>query len=116
MDYNKYLYEQKAKAKKIRAKKTKLKEFRLGPNTSDGDIQIRIERGKEFLQQGNMVKYTVKFKRRENLFPEQGITKLKIIESELASCSRIDTPIKRMGNMMYIVLSPASTKGTQQNG
>lgn len=111
MDYNKFLYEQKSKAKKTKSKKTDLKEFQLGPNTGEGDLQIRIDRGRKFLEAGNVVKYTVKFKGRENLFPEQGLTKLKIVESELSDISRVDQPPKKLGSIMSMVLTPLGNKG-----
>ena len=107
MDYNKYLYEQKSKAKKTKTKKTELKEFKLGPNTGEGDLRVRIDRGREFLKQGNMVKYTVKFKGRANLHPEFGETKLKIIESELSDISRVDKPPRKMGSLLSMTLIPA---------
>jgi translation initiation factor IF-3 len=106
IDYNKYLYDQKAKAKKSRTKKVDLKEFKIGPNTSEGDLRVRIDRGKEFLSQGNVVKYTVVFKGREAAFPEIGKTKLKIIESELSEVGKSDGDVKHMGKIMMLTISP----------
>ena len=106
IDYNKYLYDQKAKLKKTKTKKVDLKEFKIGPNTSEGDMRVRIDRGKEFLNQGNVVKYTVVFKGREAAFPEIGKTKLKIIESELSEVAKPDGEIRHMGKIMSLVLSP----------
>lgn len=106
MDYNKYLYDQKVKLKKNKTKKTDIKEFKIGPNTSEGDLRVRIDRGKEFLNQGNVVKYTVVFKGREVAFPEIGKTKLKIIESELSEVSKPEGEIKLMGKIMTLTLSP----------
>lgn len=106
IDYNKYLYDQKAKAKKSKTKKVDLKEFKIGPNTSEGDLRVRIDRGKEFLSQGNVVKYTVVFKGREAAFPEIGKTKLKIIESELSEVGKPDGDVKHMGKIMMLTISP----------
>ena len=106
MDYNKYMYDQKAKLKKSKTKKTDIKEFKIGPNTSEGDLRVRIDRGKEFLNQGNVVKYTVVFKGREVAFPEIGKTKLKIIESELSEVSKPEGIIRLMGKIMTLTLSP----------
>jgi translation initiation factor IF-3 len=107
MDYNKYLYEQKAKSKQTKTKKTEMKEFQLGPTTGEGDLKLRIERGRKFLLDGNVVKYTVKFRGRAKLFPELGETKLKIIESELADVSRVEKPAKLLGNIMTMTLAPS---------
>ena len=106
LDYKKYLFEQKSKLKKNKQKKTELKEFQLRPNTGEGDIKIRVDRAREFLQQGNMVKFTVKFKGREITFPEIGTNKLKVIESELADVSQVETPAKLLGKQMSITLMP----------
>ncbi len=106
IDYNKYQYDQKAKEKKARPKKTTIKEFKLTPKISEGDLQLRIRRGKEFLEVGNMVKYTVRFKGRERKYPEIGETKLKIIESELTEVARIEKPAKMLGYTMSMTLMP----------
>lgn len=107
MDYNKYLYEQKSKTKQAKVKKTEMKEFQLGPHTGEGDLKVRIERGRKFLQDGNVVKYTVKFRGRAKLFPEIGETKLKIIESELSDVSRVEKPAKLLGHLMSMTLAPS---------
>lgn len=106
LDHSKYLYEQKAKLKKSKPKKTDLKELQLRPNIGEGDLKMRIERGKEFLAGGNMVKYTVKFKGREKKYPEIGRTKLKIVESELAAVSQVERENAYAGGTISIVLMP----------
>jgi len=107
MDYNKYLYDQKSKAKKSKTKKTDLKEFQFGSNIGEGDLKVRIDRGREFLKEGNMVKYTVKFKGRANLHPTIGMTKLKIIESELSDVSKVEKEPRKMGSLLSMTLIPA---------
>lgn len=109
-DYNKFLYEQKSKAKKTKIKKAELKEFKLGPAIGDGDLSIRIARGKEFLLDGNVVKYTVVFKGGEKAHPEVGFTKLKIVESELMECGKIEKLPAYQGGIMSMTLTPKSKK------
>ena len=106
MDFNKYAYELKTRQKKTKSKKSELKEFQLSPTTAEGDLNMRIARGKEFLAQGNMVKYTVKFKGRENKYPQQGEIKLKIIESELSGVAKIDRPAKKIGSTLSVTFVP----------
>lgn len=101
-DYNKFLYEQNSKQKKTKAKKSELKEFIFGPHIGEGDIRIRIDRGRKFIEDGDMVKYTIKFQGRQAAYPEIGMTKLKIIESELADIARTEGPIKHVGKFMSI--------------
>lgn len=109
-DYNKYLYEQNAKAKKTRVKKSELKEFVFGPHIGEGDLNIRIKRGKEFLADGHMVKYTVKFAGRQILYPAIGETKLKIVESELADTAKVESPIKLNEKFMSITFVAKKAK------
>ena len=108
VDYNKYAFEQKAKLKKqSKSKKTVLKEFIFGPNIGEGDLRQRIERGRGFLESGNMVKYSVQFKGRQNAYPEFGVTKLKIVESELADVSKATNEPEMKGNLLSLKLIPA---------
>ena len=108
VDYNKYIYEQKGKLKKTKTKKTELKEFTMSPNISEGDLNVRIRRGKEFLEDGNMVKYTVKFKGREATYPERGEIKIKIIESELNGVGKVERPMQMIGQLMTVTFMPVS--------
>ena len=109
-DYNKYLYDQKAKLKKNKTKKNDLKEFQLSPKIAEGDLKMRVDRGREFLKEGNMVKYTVKFKGRERLHPELGEMKLKIVEAELAEVSSMEVAPKKFGNAISMTLAPKKAK------
>ena len=106
VDYNKYLYELKSKEKKTKTKKTNLKEFTLSPKIGEGDLNIRIRRGREFIEQGHVVRYTVKFKGRERVYPEIGETKLKIIESELSDVAKVEQPARMLGGEMSMTLMP----------
>ena len=101
-DYKKYLYEQNSKLRKTRTKKSELKEFVFGPHIGEGDLKIRIERGRKFILDGNVVKYTIQFKGRQIMYPEIGETKLKIIESELADVARPENPVKLLHKDMTV--------------
>lgn len=108
LDYTKYKYDQKAKLKKSKAKVKKIetKEFYIRPGIGEGDLKIRIDRGRGFLEKGNVVKYGVKFKGREKAYPELGNKKLKIIQSELSEVSNVEQEPRMMGNMILMVLTP----------
>jgi len=108
LDFAKYKYEQKAKLKKskTKSKKASLKELYIRPSIGEGDLKLRINRGRGFLESGNVVKYGVKFKGREMAYPELGLKKLKIIQSELSEVSNVEQEPKMMGRMMLMVLTP----------
>ena len=66
LDYQKYLYQQKKKAKEMKsnASKVVIKEIRFGPNTDEHDFQFKLKHAMEFLQEGAKVKSSVFFKGR----------------------------------------------------
>lgn len=105
LDYSKFLYEERKKqsSHKTKSAKSETKEFIFGPAIGEGDIQTRIERTKEFLEDGHRVKMTVRLKGRERAFPEIGIKKLEKITSELAEVAKTeeDKP-KLKGNLITI--------------
>ena len=61
LDYQKYLYQQKKKAKEMKANAAKvvIKEIRFGPNTDEHDFQFKLKHAQEFLQEGSKVKASV---------------------------------------------------------
>ena len=74
IDYSKFLYQQKKRAKEMKAKQVKqeVKEIRFGPQTDDHDYNFKLKHAKEFLEQGNKVRAYVFFRGRSILFKEQG--------------------------------------------
>ena len=66
IDYQKYLYQQKKKAKEMKSNSAKIviKEIRFGPNTDEHDFQFKLKHAIEFLQEGSKVKASVFFKGR----------------------------------------------------
>ena len=63
LDYQKYLYQQKKKAKEMKQNSTKIviKEIRFGPNTDEHDFQFKLKHAQEFLSEGSKVKASVFF-------------------------------------------------------
>lgn len=108
VDYSKFLYEERKKlsAAKVKSKKSELKELRLSPTTGEGDINRYIERAKEFLDDGNRVKVTVRMKGRQAMFPEMAFEKLKKIEQGLAEEAKPEGPAKRMGPLVSEIFLP----------
>ena len=102
VEFSKFLYEERKKASNAKAKsrKTDVKEFRLGPTTGEGDIQRFVKRAKEFIEDGDKVKITVKMRGREVMFPEVAFDKIKKIEKELVEVAKLESEPKRMGNMI----------------
>lgn len=102
VEFTKFLYEERKKASTAKAKsrKTDVKEFRLGPTTGEGDIQRFVKRAKEFIEDGDKVKITVKMRGREVMFPDVACEQIKKIEKELIEVAKLESEPKRMGNMI----------------
>lgn len=111
MDFGKYLYEIKRKAREGR-KKTHhhtdiLKEIRLRPETDKHDVEIKVNHAREFLEKGYRVQFTLVFRGRQVSHPEQGNEVMNNITTTLADIAKVDNPAKLANKRLTIVLMPA---------
>ena len=108
IDYGKYKYDEKKKASEARKnqKVTELKEITFRPATDDNDLNHKINQAKEFLQDGNKVKFTIKFRGREITHPEIGYNKMKLIVDQLEPDIATKLPPTMEGKFMFLTLSP----------
>ncbi len=108
MDYGKYLY-QKDKQLALARKKQKqiqVKEVKFRPGTDDGDYRIKLRKVHEFLEEGDKVKITLRFRGREMAHPELGMALIDRIRSELAEITVVEQFPRLEGRMMVMVLAP----------
>src|SRR5574344_2665392 len=112
LDYQKYLYQQKKKAKEIKANASKvvIKEIRFGPNTDEHDFQFKLKHAKEFLTEGSKVKSYVFFRGRSILFSEQGEKLLLRFELELEDYGKAEQMPKLEGKRMIMMIAPSKKK------
>ena len=112
LDYEKYLYQQKKKAKEIKAnsKIMEIKEIRFGPNTDEHDFQFKLKHAQEFLKDGNKVKASIFFKGRSINFTEQGEKLLLRFAIECEEFGKAENMPKLEGKRMYIMLTPNKKK------
>ena len=108
LDYQKYLYQQKKKAKEIKAKSTKIvvKEIRFGPQTDDHDYNFKLKHAVGFLQEGAKVKAYVFFKGRSILLKEQGEVLLLRFANDLEEYGKVEQMPLLEGKRMIIMISP----------
>lgn len=108
LDYQKYLYQQKKKAKEIKAKATKIvvKEIRFGPQTDDHDYNFKLKHAISFLQEGAKVKAYVFFKGRSILFKEQGEVLLLRFANDLEDYGKVEQMPLLEGKRMIIMIAP----------
>lgn len=108
MDYHKFSYE-KAKKEKEAKKNQKvitLKEIRFSPKTEEHDIMIKAAKAREFLEDGDKVKVTVRFRGREAAYAENGYKILAIFAAKLEDVCVIEKPSKMEGRNMIMILTP----------
>jgi translation initiation factor IF-3 len=112
IDYQKFVYQQKKKAKEIKAntQKVVIKEIRFGPNTDEHDFQFKLKHAKSFLEEGAKVKAYVFFKGRSILFAEQGEKLLLRFAYELDEYGKAEQMPKLEGKRMIMMLSPLKKK------
>ncbi len=112
LDYQKYLYQQRRKAKEMKknSSKVEIKEIRFGPNTDDHDFNFKLKHAQEFLQEGDKVKASVFFKGRSIVYSEQGEKLLLRFAVELEEYGRAEQMPKLEGKRMIMMLSPIKKK------
>ena len=112
IDYQKYLYQQKKKAKEMNpnASKVTIKEIRFGPNTDEHDFQFKLKHAQSFLEEGSKVKAYVFFKGRSILFSEQGEKLLLRFAVELENYGKAEQMPKLEGKRMIMMIAPVKKK------
>ena len=112
IDYQKYVYQQKKKAKeqKSNASKVVIKEIRFGPQTDEHDYQFKLNHAKSFLQEGSKVKAYVFFRGRSILFSEQGEKLLLRFAVDLEDYGKAEQMPKLEGKRMLMMIAPTKKK------
>jgi translation initiation factor IF-3 len=113
VDYGKFLYEQKKKAKEIKAKAAKVvvKDIRFGPHTDEHDFNFKKNHAIKFLQEGCKVKAYVFFKGREIVFKVQGEILLLKFANELEEWGKPEQLPVLEGKKMIMLISPKKKHG-----
>ena len=111
-DYQKFLYQQKRKAKEIKAKQVKVvvKEIRFGPQTDDHDYNFKLKHAENFLNEGAKVKAYVVFRGRSIVFKEQGEILLLRFATDLENIAKVEMMPKLDGKKMNMILAPKGKK------
>ena len=112
LDYEKFLYQRKKKAKEMKsnASKVVIKEIRFGPNTDEHDFQFKLKHAKEFLQEGSMVKASIFFRGRSIMFKDQGEKQLLRFAVELEELGHAENMPVLEGKRMTMMIAPNKKK------
>lgn len=112
MDYGKYRFEQAKREKEARKNQhvVELKEVRLGLNTDVGDFNTKVKHALRFLQEGNKVKVSIRFRGRELGHPEKGHEAMQRFAEACSEAANVEKPSKMEGRHMLMFLAPKPTK------
>lgn len=114
MDYNKYRYEKQKKEKealkKQKANSSELKEFRLSPVIDVGDFDTKLKQVTKYLEKGDKIKLSIRFKGRQMAHTELGREVLDKFAARLENISTIEQNAKLDGRTMIMLLAPKKEK------
>ena len=112
LDYGKYRFEQEKKLRdsKKNQKVLKLKEIRMQPKIGSGDLDTKAKHIQEFLDEGDKVKVTIRFRGRELAHTELGYDVLNEVLKRLTSAYNIDKPAAMDGRNMSMTISSKVAK------
>ncbi len=109
LDYGKYKYEMQKK--KNEAKKNQkvvnIKELKLRPMIDTHDYEVKVKQAKKFLEQGDKVKFTMRYKGREMSANDMGKEILNRLVEDLEGIGKVDSAPKLEGKQMFMIVSPA---------
>jgi len=115
MDFGKFIYDRARKEKEAKKAQVKveLKEIRLRPKTNEAHRGFKVEDARGWLQKGNKVRVTIRFRGREMDYPEIALEDLKEIAEELSDVSTVEQAPQMEGRTMLVTLAPL--KGASKN-
>jgi len=113
MDYGKYRFEQAKREKEARKNQRviEIKEIRMSPGIGQNDFNVKLRNGKKFLQDGDRLKVTVRFRGREMAHTNLGEELLKSFAEQCSDIASMDKNPKLEGRSMSMFLSPKVQSG-----
>ena len=108
MDFGKFRFEQakKAQQSKKKQKNVQVKEVKFRPGTEQADYEVKMRNVHRFLDEGNKVKLTLRFRGREMAHRELGAAMLKRVETELAEEIVVEQYPRMEGRQMVMMIAP----------
>jgi translation initiation factor IF-3 len=108
LDYGKFKYETQKKAAEARKKQKviEVKEIKLRPNIDDNDYDVKMRSARRFLEEGDKVKVTMRFRGREMAHQDIGFRLLERVRNETAAIAKVEAAPSMEGRQMIMVLAP----------
>ena len=112
MDYGKFKYQEQKRAHDARQKQKiiQVKDVKFRPGTDEGDYQVKMRNVNRFLEDGDKVKVTLRFRGREMAHQEFGVRLLERIRNELEEVAQVEQMPKLEGRQMIMVIAPKRKK------
>ncbi len=108
MDFGKHLFSlnKKGQNAKKKTKRTQVKEIKFRPNTDTGDYNIKLRKLREFLENGDKVKVTLRYRGREMVHQELGAQLIERVKKDLDDHGSIEQHPEMEGRQMIMILAP----------
>jgi translation initiation factor IF-3 len=108
LDFGKYKYEQQKKKNEAKKKQKviEIKEIKVRPNIDENDYQVKLRAMKSFIDEGDKVKVTLRFRGREMAHQEIGVRVLERIKNEMDPTSKVEQMPRMENRQMVMVLTP----------
>ena len=112
IDYGKFRFEEQKKQNAAKKKQhtTTVKEITLRPGTEEHDYQVKLKKIRQFIDKGDKVKVTIRFRGRQLSNQQLGMNQLQRIIDDMSETSKVDNPPRMEGRQMNMMLSPESKK------
>jgi|TARA_R110000787_G_scaffold63679_11_gene144150 translation initiation factor IF-3 len=108
LDYGKFKYEAQKKANEARKKQKviEVKEIKMRPGIDDHDYEVKMRAVRRFLDDGDKVKMTIRFRGREMAHQDLGLKVLQRVQAETAEVAKVEQYPKPEGRLMTMVIAP----------
>ena len=112
LDYGKFKYEQQKKKNEAKKKQKviEIKEIKVRPNIDENDYQVKMRAMKSFIEEGDKVKVTLRFRGREMAHQDIGMRMLERLRGDLEPYGQIEQFPKLEGRQMIMVVAPKKKK------
>ena len=108
LDFGKFKYEAQKKASEARKKQKTIdvKEIKMRPGIDEHDYQVKMRNARRFLESGDKVKITIRFRGREMAHQDRGMRVLDRVREELDELAKVEQVPKSEGRLMTMVIAP----------
>lgn len=112
LDYGKYKYELQKKASEAKKKQitSTVKEIKLRPAIGDHDYGVKLKAAKKFIENGDKLKVTLRFRGREMSHMQLGLDVLERMKADLQEVAKVDQEPKPEGRQVMMMMSPDTGK------